>query len=144
MTFKNQDGFLPPNIFKLRESNHEFYVTGSRFFGTEHFFSDWDFFVQDSYEVRQFLDSIGFRRMSITETGYSEDSTIVEVWNSFDSQFYEDDRDNEVQVQLVKNAELKNKVQWALFKQYGKEFTKDKSEAKKLWDLALGIAEAFA
>jgi hypothetical protein len=32
-----------------------FYLTGSRFFGTAHLYSDWDFFVQDSVFVMDWL-----------------------------------------------------------------------------------------
>jgi len=48
----------------LEKNSFKFYLTGSRFFGTDRPDSDWDFFTQDSPEVRQFLRENGFREIN--------------------------------------------------------------------------------
>lgn len=48
-------------LTQLAESKLDFHLTGSRYFGNATQLSDWDFFCQDSKQVRNFLVSLGFK-----------------------------------------------------------------------------------
>ena len=49
-------------VNELAKSEFEFYLTGSRFFGHNRTDSDFDFFVEHSQEVVEFLHSLGFQK----------------------------------------------------------------------------------
>lgn len=129
----------PQNVQALMDSKFEFYLTGSRFFRTNQWHSDWDFFVTDREDVREFLKNLGFVPMDGNLAGY-DDTTIVEVWTDSPDNFV---NGKIVQIQLVNNAIFKSKVQNALLEKYGVMFPTDKSKAKDLWNLAVKVAEQF-
>ena len=62
--------------------DHTFYLTGSRFFGTNTLESDWDFFCGDGwvaqFSLQQALTSWGFER--ITQDPNYRDPWIKELW----------------------------------------------------------------
>lgn len=65
MTIANQKSDpITQMIRQLEDSPFDFYLTGSRFFQNPNHDSDWDFFVQDSKEVHQWLLKRGFRTLS--------------------------------------------------------------------------------
>jgi len=74
--------YFPKNsaMSKLRElENTEFFnfrLTGSRFFETEGYDSDWDFFTEDSDIVRNFLKDRGF----MPTLAYRGDATVEQVF----------------------------------------------------------------
>ena len=111
----------------IRNSKHEFYLTGSRFFGTQTESSDYDFFVTQSDEVTKELLANGFHLE--TET-YEGDPVLTAVYR----------RDN-VDVQLVRNAKIKQHVQSKMkpmMQAFGiPESEVDKELQKKLWHLCL-------
>lgn len=43
----------------LEHSKFDFYLTGSRYFGTAKHSSDWDFFTQDCSDIRPYLEELG-------------------------------------------------------------------------------------
>jgi hypothetical protein len=112
-----------PAICVLSESPEVFYLTGSRFFGTEAEFSDYDFFVQRAAmgTSERHLVRNGFRLDS--DTRYSDKVYI---------------RDN-VHVQIVGNAPLKNRIQDLMKRMLPKEDLRllltDKVRARRLWSL---------
>ena len=50
---------------KLSASKHSFYLTGSRFFGTSHSDSDWDFFCQNTQEIIEWLSANGYTALPL-------------------------------------------------------------------------------
>ena len=91
----------------IRNSPFEFYLTGSRFFSShvpEN--SDWDFFVQDLFSdlslglpsIYSWLDQNGFIKKEFHP--YVDGDNTAEVW----------ERGN-VDIQIVKDAKKKNKIQ---------------------------------
>jgi hypothetical protein len=84
----------------LRDSEFEFYLTGSRFFKIHKEYSDWDFFVEENDEIHIYLSNYNFKNVS-SETRY-KDSETRSVW------FHEE---ADVHVQIVKNAKLKEDAQ---------------------------------
>jgi len=85
---------------ELSDSTHQFHLTGSRFFETDQFDSDWDFFTQNSSEVMNFLEGLGFTRTSIVYI----DSNTTEVHS------YEDEL-IAIHIQLEKNVDKKVVIQ---------------------------------
>lgn len=85
-------------ISKMRASEFQFCLTGSRYFGPLRSNADWDFFVQNSPEVRKFLMSLGFE--ILPSLGYV-DSTITCVMRHFDG----------FDVQLIKDYKIKKRAQ---------------------------------
>jgi len=87
----------------LERSDFDFYLTGSRFFKTETPISDYDYFVQDSDEVRKFLHGSSFRVVNAFDCDefpeYYDNQTVV---------VFEKDG---VHIQLVRNVDTKNDAQ---------------------------------
>lgn len=52
-------------------------LTGSRYFGTNHSHSDWDFFVASEDGNPEKMISLGFRKLS---NPIYNDESIAEVW----------------------------------------------------------------
>ena len=75
----------------IRDSEFEFYLTGSRRFGTANRFSDYDFYTQDTQEVRDFLLQNDF--LTIESSYFDSNCTLVM-------------RRENVDVQLRRNIEL--------------------------------------
>ena len=99
----------------IQSSPYPFYLTGSRFFGHNLKNSDWDFFSDDSQARIDDLQTNGFRRVKnlLKRLDYIDTiQPIVQIW----------EKEN-VQVQLVKDVELKRRVQ---------EFIRDMDLYKKL------------
>lgn len=105
-----------------------FHLTGSQFFGNARADSDYDFLVQDSLEVREFLQSLGFKKLY--NSGY-DDSSIVAVFH------YHGVNEPSVDVQCVENLEVKLKAQGIIRDCYGSDLPKERSERCKLWNLVL-------
>lgn len=81
------------------DPNNTYYLTGSKYFGSECEFSDTDFFVTNGPTVREYLIKHGF--VSITETSYV-DSSVIDVFRH--------EGDN-VDVQIVRDAIVKQRAQ---------------------------------
>lgn len=101
----------------------EFYLTGSRYLGTETPESDWDFFVEDSQELRSTLVKHFF---VVDETSYPEDPTFVIVYK----------KDN-VHVQVLQNAKVKA---WVQYKMAGlMRTTTSKDYRAGLWRVGMAL-----
>lgn len=125
-------------ITALNSFEEEFYLTGSRFFGTETANSDWDFFVSKHYfNVIKKLLNLGFKEIpceKMVDLGYDKNqfSTILELQAV----------DGVIQIQIIDNIHSKNRVQETIKKEYLFEFNNmSKSERKKFWSLLLNVAK---
>lgn len=124
---------LAERLILLEKSTFEFHLTGSRYFGTTHSSSDWDFFVQDDPAVRDFLLQNGFLPES---TGlYHADLNNAEVWYSLPGPG--------VHIQIVKRADVKILLQNLVRKHFPPtiwaKFSKVQQKAmwRLLWDLVM-------
>src|SRR5687767_8330393 len=91
----------------IRDSKFTFYLTGSRFFKMDNSKSDWDFFVLDSYEVKEWLYSQGFYEIG---HGYSDLNTAYTFRHANFIQPFQ------VDVQCVKDVALKQSIQDAMLR----------------------------
>ena len=110
-------------IDALRNSEFEFYLTGSRFFLTHKPSSDWDFFTKDCEEVRRFLTNFGFR----PEAGEYSDKLTTTVY-----------RQPFIDVQLVSDVECKRIAQEILRISPPSENFVSRTQT---WNFAFSIAE---
>jgi hypothetical protein len=87
------------------ESKFHFFLTGSRFFGKCGSGADFDFFVEDSPEVRSFLEANGFKPVA-----YYPGSIVGKCHEVY--------RSGKIDVQCVLDAEKKNQAQLMLLQVY--------------------------
>lgn len=117
-------GFDKYSMFDtMRDSEFEFFLTGSRYFGTDNSGSDYDFFVQDCPEIHNWLIKNSFR--AILNARYGRDSLTVVVY-----------RYRDIDVQVVKNAGLKNVAQIGI-----KKVTL--CPTPEYWELAYSLLSPF-
>jgi len=124
-------------INKLESSPIEFYLTGSRFFGTYGERSDWDFFTQDCSNTHEFLKKLGF--VETSGSTYRTDPLIATVYIH---------KDTDIHVQVVKDAKLKNAIQKRL-REVADLYPDlvplgDKSVMKKIWKLLIEVCKIFS
>jgi hypothetical protein len=110
----------------------QFHLTGSRYFGRHSADSDWDFFVEDQPDLRDWLECHGFSKES-NDTYAAAD--VSEVWKhgSF-----------AIHVQITIDARLKSAVQEILFAK-GLSYTlynKPKNERGDIWNVAIALYRA--
>lgn len=127
-------------------SAHTFFLTGSRFFNTATIWSDWDFYTQDSPEIREWLTFNGFQPINpdfdSKASKYGDDPNIAVVYGNGRVT-------STVQVQLVKDAALKTQAQSLLFQMPRMAFDlfTDASRNKKAhdwWKWAYTVIEGMA
>lgn len=105
----------------------KFYLTGSRYFGTETEESDWDVFAQDDGYLRYVLEQNGFEKEKLPK--YTGDSLCDAVYKK-----------ENIYVQLVNNVTKKRDIQFALIiPMYS--LKPDKNTARILWKLAVEAYE---
>lgn len=115
-----------PIIVQLQQSSHQFYLTGSRYFGGANLDSDWDFFAEWSIELSAWLQALGFKEKEVL---VYQDETVLQIML-----FTDIDAIN-VHIQLVKGASHKNAVQSSLPKALMQKIPHDCRHL--LWDYAL-------
>jgi hypothetical protein len=136
----------------LDASPFAFYLTGSRFFGGTHSNSDYDFFAEDSLELREILRGLGFYQ---EDSSYKDDQLIETVYRlmpvrnvPWDNRY---DHDEDVEkypvvpgqegfdIQLVKPGRLalKLQVQNILKESFPYGLTGSKFERAKTWNLVV-------
>jgi len=121
---------------EMIETHHQFYLTGSRFFGGAADSSDWDFFVENSAEIDYWLRTHEF--IPETETDYDDSNLLIAsqaaaVWI----------HPARIHVQIVIDAKKKNIVQNAIAVGFSSTFSKmPKSNQRQIWNLAYYIYEA--
>lgn len=110
---------------EIEQSQFEFYLTGSRFFETSTLHSDWDYFCEDGFDVRMWLERNGFNK----EFGaYYNDQNTMAVYQ----------RDN-VHVQCVKDVNMKMKIQSEMFDNNMGILLTNKTRSRKLWQFAYDL-----
>ena len=87
----------------MAHSQISFYLTGSRFFGNAKSHSDWDYFTEDNYSTKEFLESLGFDLQHISR--YTNDKTIIDVYHH---------AGENIHVQFVKDVWVKSFAQEVL------------------------------
>jgi hypothetical protein len=131
----------------LKSQPTEFHLTGSRFFQHASDKSDWDFFAQHTKELEVILDGASFRRLIFTSY---KDQEIVQVYRHYTG---ENKRCSlgiinmaiQVDIQLVRQVELKVMAQNWLFQAFNKRMGKiDKFYRNYLWDFAYRMATGQA
>ena len=104
MTIKNyRQSEIQDVIQKLQDSSFEFYLTGSRFFTTDHEQSDWDFFTSNNKEVIAYLSTLGFQKVN-TKYSYFDKQTVGVM--RFGSPYL-----YHIDIQLVLDVEIKQIAQ---------------------------------
>lgn len=122
---------LTVKMMEMEKSGFLFYVTGSRFFGGVHKDSDYDFFVVDSPELRNWLYRQGFVKLSESDLDYADDPFFAQV--------FQWDAHGVIQVQCIREEVIEQKiqVQKLLAKLYqGKGLPGDKAFKRHLWKTA--------
>lgn len=119
---------IVPIFTDMQASEFVFHLTGSQFFGNARVDSDYDFLVQDSLQAREFLQSLGFKKLHSSEYN---DSSIVAVFR------YCQGDSTSVDIQCVKNVEVKLKAQKLIRESYGSDLPKDRFERCRLWNFAV-------
>jgi hypothetical protein len=120
-----------PKIYSVEEmldiikNNHrvEFYLTGSRFFGTENANSDHDLFVKDCPEIRLYLHYYGF--VIDSRSGY-ENTNLTYVYK------YTDIDGKIIHIQMIKDVDLHSGIQKYIYK-YGIYVGKSHDQMKEVW-----------
>ena len=125
-------------IDKMRLSDYDFYLTGSRFFRTTNALSDYDFFVQDSTGVREFLRSIDFSPVGegkYSHAEYADKQTVAVFIHS----------SGLIHVQIVESVTVKRMAQLILTlcpEKIDKYAQRDTNRAF-YWNKAFKIAQKF-
>ncbi len=137
----NIDTLVPLHYQVLKafeEGPHEFFLTGSRYFGGYHAGSDYDFFVQESAEVEAYLRGLDF--VEDTDAQYEDDPSFVKVMTLVTAEGI-------VQVQLIKSKLFARKqlMQRLLKDRYkGQGLPGEKIHQKELWHLTNHILESLS
>lgn len=115
----------------LQTSEFKFYYTGSKFFGGQTEKSDVDFFVQDSKEVRKFLEDNGF---SLDEGISYRDKGCSAVYEYYSRPM--------IHVQVVGDVNIKRVAQDILIASGVHMASIPKESRKYIWNVAIGLAWA--
>lgn len=129
MSITNISAILHRPIMKMMESEHNFHLTGSRFFGNSTNHSDWDFFIQDSPQVRNWLVANNFKINKNSK--YYSDGFCVDVYR-----YYITDT-HWIDVQIVNDVSLKIKAQDLIKLTVPPNALENKAFARIVWRLAL-------
>lgn len=123
----SETGILSVLLGDLNSSNFQFYATGSRALGKPKKESDWDFYTQDTPEVREWLEEHGFIEDG---HGYPEDlqCAVVYSWQRLDAIWITE----RIDVQCVADVVLKTKVQ-AVIKKNMLAYNMPKEYMKRVW-----------
>lgn len=121
MSVIGMNNSAPSFVRNMIESDFTFYMTGSRFWGNYYSKSDWDFFTHENQMVYSWLVQNGFEVVSKSTYTDLNCSTVMQK--------------GKIQVQLVKDAKVKNDIQKILFDNFPNGFP-DKEFAKRMWNLA--------
>lgn len=115
---------------EMEESPYQFYLTGSRFFGTSTAFSDWDFFIEgnpfDPNWFDKFLNPLGFNQIYVPHE-YQRSDHIHCVYR----------HPIGIDIQIVKNARNKEIAQDILYPLAGYLESLPKSQRFWVWENCL-------
>ena len=127
--FRNVNNAEQSVVFaQMHNAPFVFFLTGSRFFETYTSKSDYDFFVKDSDQLRNWLMQNGFNRQKCHSYG-SQDILAIYKFNN-------------IHVQVVEDPELKDKIQhvlkkWQIFE--GGLLRTNKVLQRQLWNLCYDL-----
>lgn len=109
------------------------HLTGSRYFGTQKQHSDYDVFTKMSKSVQTKLSDAGFSILSKQLLDYYTDENTIEVW-----------RNNNIDVQLVKDVKSRLKIGAAMLKSGAGLLlaSMNKQDRKVLWRLAYVLTQS--
>lgn len=124
---------LHPVLCALVTSNHQFHLTGSRFFGNARENSDWDFFTYNTPEVQGMLQALDFQYVS---ESYADDPEVVTVLRYEQGDVWFD-------VQLLDDIERKCQAQAYLKEKFPNGLPGLKSDAKQLWNMAYEVNRLY-
>lgn len=132
---------------RMDDSEFRFQLTGSRAFGISHRGSDFDFYAQDSKEIRALLELLGFT--CIFDANKTEDGggyqnygrKSPDGWTGLNAVYRHVKVDIQIDVQLVSNPETKKIAQELLSKNLGLLQLLRKQGAHMAWKLAFEAAE---
>jgi len=113
----------------MNESAFEIWLTGRRLFSDRGPSSDWDFFTQDEGQIEEFLWALGFKSISDSRYTFS-DSNVAKVYRRFL------DSGSWIDIQLVKDRNVKIAAQELLKKTFPHWGDAEKQCDKHLWKLA--------
>lgn len=117
----------------LANSSHNFYLTGSRFFGNARELSDWDFFSQYSEELEKWLLEQGFTHLLGSQNLYNDENTAMVLERGW------------IQVQLQAEVNLKIAAQTILDDLTGREreqfLNTTKLSKREYWNEAFILAK---
>lgn len=135
MIMNDDDTTLSDVLTALSTAPHTFHLTGRRFFDPLTVVQGWEFFAEDSEEIREFLEEKGF---SLT--------TTVRSAQSHRTQRLRDDivyrHNHGVSVTLVSNTEMHRTIQKAIKRVYGDEIPEDNTTFRMIWTLACAAYQA--
>lgn len=131
----NLQYILPSAIIAMMESEFDFYLTGSWFFGQSNGNSDYDFFALDTPEIREFLFEHGF---GITDKKYKGDNNATAIFVKYG------DFASGIDVQLYSSRgfECKKYAQNLLKKAYPCGLPTDERVAEACWYTAYAAFDA--
>jgi len=123
----------------MENSPFEFYLTGSRFFGSACSDSDWDFFTErksDLLDLENWLKSVGFICEANIDTDYNS-TNILKIWKHGKGK-------EKIHVQVVENALLKVAVQNALLISgcWQEICQLSKKHRRTVWNIAYALFQA--
>lgn len=115
----------------FKASGYKFHLTGSRYFGNHHSQSDWDYIVQNSAGVHDFLVDLGFTFTKDREH-YNDVNTVsvyslqygVNTWEKID-------------VQLSRDINEKIAAQNCIVRFFPTGLTADKKMNSRIWEMVL-------
>jgi len=124
---------IPLVITKMEQSDFIFYLTGNRFWGdidSKHY---WEFFTENSPEVRQWLTENKFVLCT-------EDATDIDYMNHVGIYTFDNLTENPIGIYLIESAYVKNKIQSELYELCITTIN-DKEYTTKVWKNAYAIYE---
>lgn len=131
MTVSNLGYVVPPMVQKLIQSPYQFHLTGSRFFQFNRPDSDWDFFVQYSFEVKEFIVGLGFEFVEGSDNKYTDFSNI-NIYRHPDG----------VDIQMVLDEKVKDTVQNFIKLYIPSNILKDKTLAPSIWNICFAAYDS--
>lgn len=132
---------VPPEALILEYAPFQFYLTGSRYAGVARPNSDWDFIVQDSENVRRWLEKEGFWSMSDPRYDQTHVHTssltrdiYVQEWFA-DGEYF--DARLTIHIQVCGDAQLRRRIRDRVYAEhaaYDLAIRSDKDLRSKLWE----------
>ena len=120
----------------LIDAEFKFFLTGSRFFNpTKEGERDWDFYAENSVQIKQYLDSLGFE-LTEDDPAYIGDPNAIQLYRIFPN------RIDHIDVQLVDDIDAKHTVQRELKASGLLMLMGNKEYRKRLWHIGLNVYKA--